>query len=67
MELLTILWILGYVLLLAAGIYRFFIWHFDYFIEQGIPGPTPVPVFGTWWGIWKRVIQQSKHINADLT
>nr|CAH0108323.1 unnamed protein product [Daphnia galeata] len=26
---------------------------FNYFSDQGIPGPKPIPIFGNMWGVWK--------------
>jgi Cytochrome P450 len=28
--------------------------NFDYFLKQGIPGPKPLPLVGTLWGIWRK-------------
>ncbi|KAK4025607.1 hypothetical protein OUZ56_014666 [Daphnia magna] len=34
-------------------LYRYVTSSFDYFSQQGIPGPKPIPIFGNMWGIWK--------------
>jgi hypothetical protein len=34
---------------------------FNYFSEQGIPGPKPIPIFGNMWNIWKEV--RKKNLN----
>nr|CAH0100563.1 unnamed protein product [Daphnia galeata] len=31
---------------------------FNYFSDQGIPGPKPVPLFGNMWGIWRKNISE---------
>ena len=28
---------------------------FDYFSNQGIPGPKPLPYIGNMWGLWNVV------------
>ncbi|XP_046632822.1 cytochrome P450 3A2-like [Daphnia pulicaria] len=33
--------------------YRYVTSTFNYFSDQGIPGPKPMPFFGNMWGIWK--------------
>ncbi|KAI9562843.1 hypothetical protein GHT06_010298 [Daphnia sinensis] len=34
-------------------IYRYVTASFNYFSDQGIPGPRPIPIFGNMWGIWR--------------
>ena len=34
---------------------RYFTWHFSYWESQGIPGPKPVPLFGTMLPMFKKV------------
>ncbi|XP_046449634.1 cytochrome P450 3A14-like [Daphnia pulex] len=29
---------------------------FNYFSDQGIPGPKPIPIFGNMWGVWKAIL-----------
>jgi hypothetical protein len=36
-------------------IHRYVTSTFNYFSDQGIPGPKPMPFFGNMWGIWKSV------------
>jgi hypothetical protein len=57
----TVFWSLSTVIFLLALLYRWFVEHFDYFQQQGIPGPRPVPLFGTWWGFWKQVIMTTSN------
>jgi len=40
---------------MIACIARWATRNFDYFVDQGIPGPKPVPIVGNLWGIWRRV------------
>ena len=42
---------------------------FNYFSDQGIPGPKPIPIFGNMWGIWKAVSNtdfKKKHCTQSL-
>ncbi|XP_046636783.1 cytochrome P450 3A14-like isoform X1 [Daphnia pulicaria] len=57
MDLLDILsspvtWVVTIVSLLYI-LYRNATSTFNYFSDQGIPGPKPIPFFGNMWGIWK--------------
>ncbi|XP_046636806.1 cytochrome P450 3A2-like [Daphnia pulicaria] len=57
MDLLDILsspvtWVVTIVSLLYI-LYRHFTSTFNYFSDQGIPGPKPMPIIGNMWGIWK--------------
>nr|QST15041.1 CYP360A1 protein [Diaphanosoma celebensis] len=36
------------------SLYRFSTRNFDYFTNQGIPGPKPIPIFGNLWGVWRK-------------
>ncbi|XP_057367188.1 cytochrome P450 3A14-like [Daphnia carinata] len=33
--------------------YRYATSTFNYFSDQGISGPKPIPIFGNMWGVWK--------------
>nr|QST15044.1 CYP360A4 protein [Diaphanosoma celebensis] len=46
-------WIIAGLYLLYA-LYRYGTQSFDYFSNQGISGPKPVPFFGNLWAIWKK-------------
>nr|QST15043.1 CYP360A3 protein [Diaphanosoma celebensis] len=46
-------WIFGGLGLLYS-LYKYGTHTFDYFSNQGIPGPKPVPFFGNLWGIWRK-------------
>ncbi|XP_032792176.2 lithocholate 6-beta-hydroxylase-like [Daphnia magna] len=35
-------------------LYKYVTSQFNYFVDQGIPGPKPVPFFGNMWGLWKK-------------
>jgi len=39
---------------------------FNYFTDQGIPGPKPIPIFGTMWGLWKTV-RYNYYLTAFVT
>ncbi|XP_046449635.1 cytochrome P450 3A14-like [Daphnia pulex] len=44
-----------WVVALASSLYilyRYTTSTFNYFSEQGIPGPKPIPIFGNMWNIW---------------
>ena len=41
-----------YIILLSK---RYAISTFNYFSDQGIQGPKPLPIFGNLWGIWRQV------------
>ena len=32
---------------------------FNFFSDQNIPGPKPIPLVGNAWGMWKRVYKNS--------
>nr|QST15049.1 CYP360A9 protein [Diaphanosoma celebensis] len=51
MEFSTCIAVVAAVLLLM---YKYGTRNFNYFKEQGVPGPKPVPFFGNMWGIWNR-------------
>ncbi|XP_046449629.1 cytochrome P450 3A14-like [Daphnia pulex] len=38
--------------------YRYATSTHNYFSDQGIPGPKPIPFFGNMWGIWKNNIPE---------
>ena len=37
------------------SICRYYTWHFGYWESRGIPGPKPIPVFGTMLPLFKKV------------
>lgn len=39
------------VLGLICGLYVYLTWHFDYWRKRNIPGPKPVPLYGTFPGM----------------
>ncbi|XP_032791001.2 cytochrome P450 3A14 [Daphnia magna] len=47
-----VLWVVTIISALYI-IYKHVTASFNYFSNQGIPGPQPNPIFGNMWGIWK--------------
>nr|QST15048.1 CYP360A8 protein [Diaphanosoma celebensis] len=39
-------------------LYKYGTKNFNYFRDQGINGPQPIPFFGNMWGMWKRNIME---------
>ncbi|EFX88290.1 hypothetical protein DAPPUDRAFT_311602 [Daphnia pulex] len=50
-------WVVTIVSLLYI-LYKYATSTFDYFSDQGIRGPKPIPIFGNLWGIWKANIPE---------
>ncbi|XP_046449638.1 cytochrome P450 3A14-like [Daphnia pulex] len=45
-------WVVSVISLLYI-LLRYAMSTFNYFSDQGIPGPKPIPIFGNMWGTWK--------------
>jgi len=39
---------------------------FNFFSDQNIPGPKPIPLVGNAWGMWKRVYKKFIEIQNEI-
>ena len=47
--------------------HKYFTWEFDFFTKRGIPGPKPVPFFGTAYSMLTEVnIRIFLYVDADF-
>lgn len=55
-------YVLGIVFSLFGVIYLYATWQFNYWTNRGVPGPKPLPIFGTFKGAFLQKVNQLDEI-----
>lgn len=58
-----LIFVLGIVLSLFAIINIYLTWNFNYWTKRGVPGPKPLPLFGSFKGSFLQKVNQLDEID----